>query len=135
MKEWTLAAVIKVTLAAIVAAGAALFGGWDKGMQILLVFIFLDIVSGIVRAVIQKKLSSDESYKGGLRKILIFVVVAVATQADRFAETNLVRNAAIAYYCGSEALSTLENVAASGVSIPPALRDVLAALGKKKFIE
>jgi len=133
MKEWTLSSVIKVVLATVVGTLAALLGGWDRGMQILLIFVVLDVVSGVIRAVVQKQVSSDESFRGGLKKLLIFVVVAIATQVDRFAETNLVRNMAIAYYVASEALSVLENVVASGVSVPPSLKKVLKALSGDKF--
>ena len=133
MKTWTVAGVIKLVLASVVAVLLALLGGWDKGIQILLIFVALDIASGVFRAIIQKKVSSNETYKGGLRKILIFVVVAIGTQVDRFAETNLVRNMVIAYYVASEALSVLENVVASGVPVPPALKKILAALGAEKF--
>ena len=135
MRTWTLGGVIKLILATVAAGLTALFGCWDKGIQILLVFVGLDIVTGVIRAIIQGKVSSNKSFKGGLRKVLIFAVVAIATQVDRFAETDLVRNGAIAYYVASEALSALENVVASGVTVPPALKKVLAALGADKFEE
>jgi len=128
MKEWTVVGTIKLVLAAVVVTLVALLGGWDKGMQILLIFVLLDVISGVFRAIIQKELSSDESFRGGLKKLLIFVVVAVATQVDRYAETDLVRKGAIAFYVASEALSILENVAASGVKVPPVLQKVLNAL-------
>lgn len=128
MKERTLCGVVKLILAAVIGGLVALVGGWDKGMQTLVVFIVLDVGTGVARAILQKDLSSKESYKGGLKKLLILVVVAVATQVDRYAETNLARNGAIAFYCGSEALSILENVAKSGVKIPPFLEKILKAL-------
>ena len=133
MKEWTVVSTIKLVLAAVVAMLVAVLGGWDKGMQILLIFVLLDIISGVFRAIIQKEISSDESFKGGLKKLLIFVVVAVATQVDRFAETDLVRKGAIAFYVASEALSILENVVASGVKVPLALQKMLKALRGDKF--
>jgi len=133
MKTWTLTGIVKGILAAAVAGLTTLVGGWDQAMQILCVLIILDIISGVGRAVIQKDVSSRETFVGGLRKLLILVIVAVATQADLFAGSNLVRPGAIAYYCASEGLSILENVAASGVTIPPGLRDVLKALSRNKF--
>lgn len=131
MKEWT----VKLVLAAIAGFLMALVGGWDQGMTILATCIGLDIISGVARAIIQKKLSSNVSWRGGLKKVLIFVVVAIGTQADLYAGTNLARNATIAYYIASEGLSVLENVAASGVPLPPTLMKILEALGKDKFPE
>lgn len=128
MKNWTVISVTKLILAAVVAALVAILGGWDEGIQILLIFVLLDIITGVARAIIQKEISSDESFRGGLKKLLIFVVVAVATQVDRFAETDLVRKGAIAFYVASEALSILENVVAAGVKVPSALQKVLKAL-------
>jgi len=131
MKEWT----VKLALAAVAGFLMALVGGWDKGLTILSTCIVLDILSGVARAIIQKKLSSNVSWRGGVKKVLIFMVVAVATQADLYAETDLARNGAIAFYVASEGLSILENVAASGVPLPPALLKILEALGKDKFLD
>ena len=135
MKDWTFDAILKAALAGIIAAATTLFGGWDDAMAILTIFIALDILSGWLRAFVQKKLSSSESFRGVTRKVLTYVIVAVAAQADRFTGTNLVRNAVIAFYCGTEALSILENTVASGLPVPEFLKQVLEKLNKDKFPE
>ena len=133
MKEWSLSVILKAVLAAIVAAGTTLFDAWDDAMVILTAFIILDIVSGCLRAIVQKELSSDESFRGMARKALIYVIVAVATLADRFAGTSIARNATIAFYCASEALSILENSVAAGLPVPEFLSHVLKELNGKKY--
>jgi toxin secretion/phage lysis holin len=102
-------------------------------MTVLLTIAGLDVVSGFVRAGIQKRLSSKESWQGGLKKIMIFVVVALAAQLDAvIGADSLLRNAAVIFYCVSESLSVLENVAAAGMPIPQAIKDALAQLSEKK---
>jgi len=135
MKEWSLQAVLKVVLAAIIAGAATVFGGWSPGMTTLVIFIALDIISGWTRAIIQKELSSAESFKGIAKKLLIFVMIAVAAQADRLVGTDVMLNGAIVFYCGSEALSIMENVTAAGLPIPDFLRQVFVKTNSKKFKE
>jgi len=135
MKEWKLNGFLKAILAALMAGITTLLGGWDDAMVILTIFIALDIVSGWVRAFIQKELSSEESFRGTAKKVLIYVIVAVAAQADRLTGTALVRNVVITWYCATEALSILENTVAAGLPVPEFLRDALKALNTEKFTE
>ena len=133
MSEQSWRGTVTVILASILAALNTLIGGWDKVMAILGVFILLDFVSGWMRAFILKELSSDESWRGVAKKVLIFVIVAVAAQVDRFTGATFVRNAACAFYCATEGLSIIENCAAADVLVPGFLRDALKKLGSEKF--
>jgi len=53
-------------------------GGFDGFLYALLVFVVLDYLTGVMLAVLQKKLSSDIGFSGIFKKVLIFVMVAVA---------------------------------------------------------
>ena len=132
MNGQRLRVLVSVVLASIFAALNTLIGGWDEAMIILLAFIGLDILSGWTRAFIQKKLSSNESFRGMAKKVLILVIVAVAAQADRLAGTDLLRKAACAFYCATEAISIIENCAAVDVLVPAFLRDALEQIARKK---
>lgn len=124
---------LSVILSAVLVGISNLLGGWTPAMTILLTIAGLDILSGFVRAGIQKRLSSKESWQGGLKKVMIFVVVALAAQLDQvIGADSLLRNAAVIFYCVSEGLSVLENVAAAGLPIPQAIKDALAQLSEKK---
>lgn len=123
---------VTLALAGILAALNTLIGGWDEAMTILLAFIVLDILSGWTRAYIQKKISSNESFRGMAKKVLILFIVAVTALADRMAGTDLLRKAACAFYCATEAISIVENCAAVDVLVPAFLRDALAQIGSKK---
>jgi len=124
---------LAAVLSAIVAGLCSILGGWTPAMTTLLTLAALDVVSGFARAAVQKKLSSKESWRGGVRKVLMFVVIAVGAQLDGLAGTDgLVRNAAVIFYCVSEGLSIIENVVGAGLPVPDVIRDALAQLSKEK---
>jgi toxin secretion/phage lysis holin len=135
----------KVTalLGAIVAGVCSVLGGWTPAMTTLLTLSVLDVISGFLRAAIQQKLSSKESFQGGIRKVLVFVVIALGAQADALlresgvsiADGELVRNAAVIFYCVSEGLSIVENVVGAGLPVPQAIKDALAQLSENKIEE
>ena len=112
-------------------------------MTTLVTLAALDVVSGFARAAIQKKLSSKESWRGGIRKVLMFVIIALGAQADVLLRESgvtigggeLVRNAAVIFYCVSEGLSIVENVVGAGLPVPQAIKDALAQLSENKIEE
>lgn len=130
-------------LGAIVAGVCTVLGGWTPAMTTLLTLAALDVISGFSRAAIQQKLSSKESWRGGLRKVLMFVIIALGAQADTLlresgvsiGDGDLVRNAAVIFYCVSEGLSIVENVVGAGLPVPQAIKDALAQLSENKIQE
>jgi len=111
-----------------------LFGGWDMLLSTLVCLIVLDVVTGFIRAGVQGKLSSDVSYKGILRKVLIFAIIAVATQVDRVLNSkSVIRSVVAGFYCGNEGLSILENAVAAGLPVPEPLRQALENVAQGKF--
>ena len=105
-------------------------GGVDGLLIALLVFVVLDYVTGVMCAIIDKKLSSEVGFKGLFRKVLIFALVGVAHIMD----TNVVgtgsalRSAVICFYLSNEGVSMLENAAHLGLPIPEKFHNVLAQL-------
>lgn len=133
MKEWGLKTIGELILAIIITNFTTLFGSLDNAMATLTTFIVLDIISGFVRAIVQKRLSSNESFRGIAKKVLIYIIVALSAQIDRLMTTDVVRNAVIAFYCVNESLSILENSVAAGLPVPNFLRDVLQRLNPDKL--
>jgi toxin secretion/phage lysis holin len=79
-----------------------------------------------------KKLSSGVGFKGLLRKVAIFAIVAVANVIDRSMHLNgAIRIVIICFFCANEGLSILENSAKMGLPIPQKLIDVLEQLKEK----
>ena len=107
-----------------------IFGGMDSLMAVLLIFIVIDFVSGFVKAWVNKEFTSSKFYIGGVKKLGILLIVAVATQLDTLmvGETVIFRVAAITYYIANEGFSILENWGALGLPLPKQLKDALAKL-------
>ena len=123
---------IKLVIASIGAVLAWLLGGFDSALQGLCLLITLDIFTGLLKAFSLKTLSSDVSFRGMSRKVLIFSLVAVGVVVDRIIGTeSLLRNGVILFYSISEGLSILENTTALGLPVPAGLRDALTKLQEK----
>lgn len=110
-----------------------LFGGWDKTFQVLLLFIVVDYISGIIAAMYNNKLNSRVGFKGIAKKVLIFMMVAVAVQLDRLIgiDNQVVRMATCFFYIANEGLSILENGGKLGVRYPSVLEKTLEQLREK----
>ena len=119
--------------AAITALGGWLgyfLGGMDGLLIALLVFVVLDYVSGVMRAISEKKLSSAIGFKGICRKVLIFALVGVGHVLDTHVvgTGSALRSAVICFYFSNEAISLFENAAHLGLPVPDKLRDILSQL-------
>ncbi len=122
-------------------AAAKLLGGWDMGLQVLVLFMTLDYLTGITRAIKDKELSSALGIDGIAKKITILFIVAVAVGIDNVTgAAGIIRLASIWFYIGMEGISILENGARIGVPIPEKIKDALLQIkdgGKKSttFVE
>ena len=71
-------------------AACAVIGGWlgfflggmDGMLIALIVFMALDYVTGIMCAILDKKLSSAVGFKGAMKKAFILILVGVANVVD-----------------------------------------------------
>ena len=117
---------------AICTALAYIFGGADKMLMILIIFMTIDFISGFVKAWALKEFSSSKFYIGGVKKLGILLIVAVAAQLDSLIHIDNValRTVAISYYIANEGFSILENWGAMGLPLPTALKSALAKLRK-----
>ena len=108
-------------------------GGMDGLMIALIVLMTLDYVSGVMCAVIDKKLSSDIGFKGICKKVFVLMLVGVANVVDVhvMGTGSALRGAVICFYLANEGLSLLENAAYVGLPVPEKLKDILAQLHDK----
>ena len=109
-------------------------GGLDGLMIALIVLMTLDYVSGVMCAIIDRKLSSAVGFKGVCKKVFILMLVGVAHIIDLHVvgTGSALRGAVICFYMSNEGLSLLENAAHIGLPIPDKLRDILAQLHDKE---
>ena len=110
-----------------------LLGGVDGFLYALIAFVIIDYVTGIMLAVLQRKLSSDVGFKGIFKKVLIFIMVAIGNTIDAHIIGNgsAIRTAVIFFYLSNEGISIIENAANIGLPIPQKLKDILVQLGKE----
>lgn len=121
---------IKLIFTAIGTFISYLFGGMDAMLSILIVFMVIDFISGFTKAWTLKEFDSSKFYIGGVKKIGILLIVAVAAQLDTIIPIDSValRTVAISYYIANEGFSVLENWGALGLPLPKVLKNALAKL-------
>lgn len=104
-------------------------GGWDIAIQSLLVFILIDYVTGICKAVYNKKLNSSVGAKGIIKKVGYLLIVAIAVILDHIAgNTGAIRTIVIYFFVANEGLSILENWGGMGLPLPKKLTETLEQL-------
>ena len=128
MKEfWN---VIQLVFAAIGGWLGWFLGGCDGLLYALIAFVVVDYVTGVMCAVIDKKLSSAVGFRGIFKKVLIFLLVGVANILDAqvIGTGCVLRTAVIFFYISNEGVSLLENAGHLGLPIPAKLKAVLEQL-------
>ena len=128
--------------AAIATLGAWLayaLGGWDAALGAMFGAMGMDYITGILVALMGKssktsngKFKSSVAFAGLTKKLLMLIVVAMATLVDRLIGTNgVARFAAIGFYVANEGMSVIENVNGMGVPFPQGLLDTLERLRQR----
>lgn len=112
-----------------------IFGKWDMALIVLIAFIALDYITGIIKAFLNKEVSSNIGFHGLAKKSLIFIVLIVSVLLDRLLndESWIFRTLICYFYIANEGISILENCCILGLPIPKVIQDVLVQLkeGKK----
>lgn len=105
-------------------------GGCDGLLYTLLAFVILDYLTGVMCAIVDKKLSSEIGFRGIFKKVLIFVLVGVGHLMDVqiLGAAGVLRTAVIFFYLSNEGVSLVENAAHLGLPIPTKLKAVLEQL-------
>ena len=108
----------------------SLYGGCDTLFKSFLIFIIVDYISGLLKAIKYKKLNSDIGVNGIIKKFGYILIVVIATSFDTLFNNNMmIRNSIIYMFIANEGISILENLSLIGVPIPNILKDKLDNLG------
>lgn len=112
---------------------SSLLGGWDMALEILLIVMILDYITGVASAFHTKTVSSSEGYLGILKKASIFAIVILAAQLDRLTGNthSLFCNCTAFFFVANDALSILENVGELDIPLPAFLKSALIKLRDK----
>ena len=121
---------IQISVSAIGGWLGYFLGGVDGLLIALIVFMALDYLTGLMCAVLDKKLSSAVGFRGIFKKVLILMMVGIANIVDIHVvgTGSALRGAVICFYLSNEGLSLLENAAYIGLPVPERLKEVLAQL-------
>lgn len=107
-------------------------GGWDLILKALVALVILDYLTGVFKAIATKTLSSAIGFKGLIRKVVIFIVVATSVIIEGVIGGVVpLREIVIIFFICNEGISLLEN-AAEFVPIPEQLKTALAQLRNKE---
>ena len=129
---------MKLTLASIFTlcctAATYLFGGWDVALIVLVCFMAIDYLTGVINAVLSKKLSSQVGFKGLAKKLFVVLMLIVAVMLDRLINGGqwIFRTLVAYFYIANEGISIIENVARLGVPIPQRIVEILEQIKEKE---
>ena len=121
---------VKSIIAAVCAMFGFVFGDLNGLMIALVALIILDYISGVIAAVVEKKLSSEVGAKGIAKKIFMLLIVAVANIVDInvIGEGHVLKSVTVVFYIANECISLIENAGRLGVPVPKKLLEVLEQL-------
>lgn len=108
------------------------FGEINALLYALISFVSLDYITGVMLAILQKKVSSEIGYKGIFKKAMIFALLGFGNVIDRniLMSGSSVRTMLIMFYLSNEGISILENVANLGLPLPQKIKDILLQIDK-----
>lgn len=100
-----------------------LIGSWHISLTNLLVFMAIDIVTGVIHSTIERKVAFKIAYRRFLKKGTIMLVIIVANLLDLLTVGGVpvFRTMAIFYYIGMEGISITENLTKIGVPLHRAM--------------
>lgn len=100
-------------------------------VNLLLSLILFDVLTGIVKSAVKKKLSSSVGIAGLLKHTLVMVtMVTISLFAPIYGVTEYA-TLLITFYCLQYGISIIENWVAIGLPVPGFLYTMLDKMGKK----
>jgi len=97
---------------------------YDTLFKTLLIFIFLDYLSGVLNAIYNEVLNSKIGAKGIIKKIGYVILVIVVTILDNLVSAKgYLRSLIIYMFIANEGISILENWASMGIILPDVIKN------------
>ncbi|MBP1045263.1 phage holin family protein [Enterococcus sp. BWM-S5] len=86
-------------------------GGMDTILHVIMFLVVLDYLTGIAKGIKRKDLSSAIGFIGLMKKVMIFVVIALAVELEKLTGNSIpLREVVIMFYIANEGISLLENI-------------------------
>ena len=122
---------IKVVLAAIALALHWLFESRVEALVVVTVLIFLDTVTGVIKAAKAGNLSSGGFFRFALKCMVYFILMATAALVDKVMPIPFASIIMITFLAATEAISVMENLGAAGYAVPTSLINRLRSFSSK----
>lgn len=125
---------IRLYAAAIGIVIGEFLGSFDDLLYALIAFVVADYITGVLKAIAEKNLSSAIGFKGICKKVCIFTLVGVANVLDVhiIGSGCVLRSAVIFFYISNEGISIIENAARMGLPVPQQLQNTLLRIYSDK---
>ncbi|WP_347552959.1 phage holin family protein (plasmid) [Pseudalkalibacillus hwajinpoensis] len=108
-----------------------LFGSMTPLLNMLVLFVIVDYISGMLASAYEGKLSSAFGFIGIFKKIVIFSIIAIAHSLDQLFGGHMIRDATLFFYLSNELLSIIENAGRLNVPIPGVIKNAVKILKGK----
>ena len=106
-------------------------GGMDAILHALVALVIVDYATGLLKAWNLKEISSRIGFIGLIKKVLIFVVIAVAVEVEKVIGDSIpLREIVIMFYLANEGISFLENISAF-INFPDQIKDAFLQIRSK----
>ena len=101
-------------------------------LTVLMTVIVIDYITGVLRAIYERRLCSKVGAKGIIKKIGYLTAVALTNQIDIWLGTgDALRSLSISLFIANESWSSVENIAAMGIVFPkPVIAKIKAMMDK-----
>ena len=125
---------IQIAIVSIGTSVAWFLGGMDMYLYALIFFIIADYVTGVMKSIVNRSLSSQIGTKGIFKKTTIFILIGLTNLIDEYLlkGNGIFKNAVILFYISNEGISILENAYVIGLPIPEKLNNFLKQLKSEK---
>ena len=121
---------ISLSVGALGGVLAWLFGGFDTILIAFVALVVLDYLTGVIKAIYLKKLSSEVGYKGIIKKVMMFIIIGMSVIVQTIMPKAVpLREVTIIFFICNEGLSILEN-ASEIIPVPKKIKSVLLQLRK-----
>ena len=122
----------KLSIAAAGGWSAYLFGGFDTLLTTLLILMCIDYISGVLKAIYNRKLNSNVGFRGIIKKVMLLLVVVLASTLQKnISDTIPMREIVIMFYIANEGISIIENLSMV-IPVPDTIKDFFEQLKNNK---
>ncbi|MBQ3585205.1 MAG: phage holin family protein [Synergistaceae bacterium] len=111
-------------------------GGLDSLITVFIILVGCDMVTGFMKGIILKRLSSEIGFRGIAKKVCMFMIVGVANVLGKemLGQSDVLRDGVIMFYLASEGISILENAIDMGAPVPEGIKELFLSWRNKQLI-